>query len=27
VQSMGYERLDAREFIFGGIGLHWAMKR
>lgn len=23
----GYERLDARSFIFGGIGLHWAVKR
>jgi demethylmenaquinone methyltransferase / 2-methoxy-6-polyprenyl-1,4-benzoquinol methylase len=23
----GYERVDARSFIFGGIGLHWAVKR
>jgi demethylmenaquinone methyltransferase / 2-methoxy-6-polyprenyl-1,4-benzoquinol methylase len=27
LESMGYERLDDREFIFGGIGLHWAVKR
>lgn len=27
VQSMGYERLDERGFIFGGIGLLWAVKR
>ena len=25
--EMGYERMDARSFIFGGIGLHWAVKR
>jgi demethylmenaquinone methyltransferase/2-methoxy-6-polyprenyl-1,4-benzoquinol methylase len=24
---MGYTRVDARSFIFGGIGLHWAVKR
>ncbi len=25
--KMGYDRVDARSFIFGGIGLHWAVKR
>jgi demethylmenaquinone methyltransferase / 2-methoxy-6-polyprenyl-1,4-benzoquinol methylase len=25
--EMGYQRVDARSFIFGGIGLHWAVKR
>ena len=25
--EMGYHRVDARSFIFGGIGLHWAVKR
>jgi len=27
LERKGYARLDARAFIFGGIGLHWAMKR
>jgi demethylmenaquinone methyltransferase/2-methoxy-6-polyprenyl-1,4-benzoquinol methylase len=27
VGRMGYERVDARSFIFGGIGLCWAVKR
>ena len=27
VSKSGYERVDARSFIFGGIGLHWAVKR
>lgn len=27
LQRMGYELLDTRAFIFGGIGLHWAVKR
>jgi demethylmenaquinone methyltransferase/2-methoxy-6-polyprenyl-1,4-benzoquinol methylase len=27
LQNMGYERVDARGFIFGGIGLHRAVKR
>jgi demethylmenaquinone methyltransferase / 2-methoxy-6-polyprenyl-1,4-benzoquinol methylase len=27
VGRMGYVRLDARSFIFGGIGLHWAVKK
>ena len=27
LQTMGYERVDARGFIFGGIGLHRAVKR
>lgn len=27
VGRMGYEEVDARSFIFGGIGLHWAVKR
>lgn len=27
VERMGYVRLDARSFIFGGIGLHWAVKK
>ena len=26
LQDMGYERVDAREFILGGIGLLWAVK-
>jgi demethylmenaquinone methyltransferase/2-methoxy-6-polyprenyl-1,4-benzoquinol methylase len=25
--QMGYEPLDSRAFILGGIGLHWAIKR
>ena len=25
--EMGYQRVDARSFIFGGIGLHWAVKQ
>ncbi|MGA8103242.1 MAG: ubiquinone/menaquinone biosynthesis methyltransferase [Candidatus Acidiferrales bacterium] len=25
--EIGYERVDTRSFIFGGIGLHWAVKR
>lgn len=27
VGEVGYARVDARAFIFGGIGLHWAVKR
>jgi demethylmenaquinone methyltransferase / 2-methoxy-6-polyprenyl-1,4-benzoquinol methylase len=27
LRTMGYERVDARGFIFGGIGLHRAVKR
>lgn len=27
LSNNGYERVDARSFIFGGIGLHWAVKR
>jgi demethylmenaquinone methyltransferase/2-methoxy-6-polyprenyl-1,4-benzoquinol methylase len=27
LQRTGYHRVDAREFIFGGIGLLWAVKR
>lgn len=27
LQSTGYERIDAQGFIFGGIALHWAVKR
>ncbi len=27
LQRMGYARVDARAYIFGGIGLHWAVKR
>ena len=27
LQRMGYALLDTRAFIFGGIGLHWAVKR
>ena len=27
LERKGYARLDARAFIFGGIGLHWAVKR
>lgn len=27
VGRMGYARVDARSFIFGGIGLHWAVKQ
>lgn len=27
LERKGYSRLDARAFIFGGIGLHWAVKR
>jgi demethylmenaquinone methyltransferase / 2-methoxy-6-polyprenyl-1,4-benzoquinol methylase len=27
LEGKGYARLDARAFIFGGIGLHWAIKR
>jgi len=26
LRGMGYGRVDARSFIFGGIGLHWAVK-
>jgi demethylmenaquinone methyltransferase / 2-methoxy-6-polyprenyl-1,4-benzoquinol methylase len=26
-EQVGYERVDARSFIFGGIGLYWAVKR
>jgi demethylmenaquinone methyltransferase / 2-methoxy-6-polyprenyl-1,4-benzoquinol methylase len=27
LERKGYSRLDARAFVFGGIGLHWAVKR
>lgn len=27
LQRTGYERIDAQGFIFGGIALHWAVKR
>ena len=27
LQSMGYARVEARSYIFGGIGLHWAVRR
>lgn len=27
LERKGYAQLDARAFIFGGIGLHWAVKR
>jgi demethylmenaquinone methyltransferase/2-methoxy-6-polyprenyl-1,4-benzoquinol methylase len=27
LSKSGYERVDERAFIFGGIGLHWAAKR
>jgi demethylmenaquinone methyltransferase/2-methoxy-6-polyprenyl-1,4-benzoquinol methylase len=27
LQGMGFARMDARAYIFGGIGLHWAVKR
>jgi demethylmenaquinone methyltransferase / 2-methoxy-6-polyprenyl-1,4-benzoquinol methylase len=27
LQRMGYARVDASPFIFGGIALHWAVKR
>ena len=27
LKGNGYSRVDARGFIFGGIGLHWAAKR
>jgi len=27
VERVGYARVDARAFIFGGIGLHWAVKK
>jgi len=27
VQRQGYVRVDARSFLFGGIGLHWAVKQ
>jgi len=27
LQRTGYHRVDAREFILGGIGLLWAVKR
>jgi demethylmenaquinone methyltransferase/2-methoxy-6-polyprenyl-1,4-benzoquinol methylase len=26
LQRMGYAKVDARAYIFGGIGLHWAVK-
>jgi demethylmenaquinone methyltransferase / 2-methoxy-6-polyprenyl-1,4-benzoquinol methylase len=26
LRGMGYRRVDERAFIFGGIGLHWAVK-
>jgi demethylmenaquinone methyltransferase / 2-methoxy-6-polyprenyl-1,4-benzoquinol methylase len=26
LRGLGYRRVDARSFIFGGIGLHWAVK-
>jgi demethylmenaquinone methyltransferase/2-methoxy-6-polyprenyl-1,4-benzoquinol methylase len=27
LERMGYALVDARRYIFGGIGLHWAIKR
>jgi len=27
LEGKGYAQLDAKKFIFGGIGLHWAVKR
>jgi demethylmenaquinone methyltransferase/2-methoxy-6-polyprenyl-1,4-benzoquinol methylase len=27
LQQVGFARVDARSYIFGGIGLHWAVKR
>lgn len=27
LRRMGYARVDARPYIFGGIGLHWAVKK
>jgi demethylmenaquinone methyltransferase / 2-methoxy-6-polyprenyl-1,4-benzoquinol methylase len=27
LQRMGYALVNSRSFIFGGIGLHWAVKR
>lgn len=27
LRRMGYEKVDASPYIFGGIGLHWATKR
>ncbi len=27
LQRMGYARVEARPFIFGGIGLHWGVKK
>ena len=27
LQQAGYQLVDSRGFIFGGIGLHWAVKR
>jgi demethylmenaquinone methyltransferase/2-methoxy-6-polyprenyl-1,4-benzoquinol methylase len=27
LQGMGFARMDARAYVFGGIGLHWAVKR
>jgi demethylmenaquinone methyltransferase / 2-methoxy-6-polyprenyl-1,4-benzoquinol methylase len=27
LEQMGYARVEARRYIFGGIGLHWAVKR
>jgi len=26
LRRMGYARVDARPFVFGGIALHWAIK-
>jgi ubiquinone/menaquinone biosynthesis C-methylase UbiE len=27
LRRQGYQKVDARRFILGGIGLHWAEKR
>ena len=27
LEQMGYVLMDARQYVFGGIGLHWAIKR
>jgi hypothetical protein len=27
LERMGYALVDTRAYIFGGIGLHWAIKR
>jgi demethylmenaquinone methyltransferase/2-methoxy-6-polyprenyl-1,4-benzoquinol methylase len=27
LRQMGFARVDARAYVFGGIGLHWAVRR